>query len=234
MFNKDNLKQNLLDLWRSHYQDDNNALMPLFYGSLKQHALLFVGLNPSFSEKGFIQLFQDTEFAGLNPIEFYAWKNRKNFDFEKAIKIEMLAREKYDRYFKPIKEIAQYVGLEWEHIDLFFERVTDQNHLNERIFKDRRRSVLTEFAEEQLKLSLKLIEDVEPKVIVVINVEASKILQEKWKGWLWFDEKIGTYLVQLNGHRVPVFFSSMLSGQRALDKGSFERLKWHVRMVMES
>lgn len=234
MFNKDNLKQNLLDLWRSHYQDDNNALMPLFYGSLKQHALLFVGLNPSFSEKGFIQLFQDTEFAGLNPNEFYAWKNRKNFDFEKAIKIEMLAREKYDRYFKPIKEIAQYVGLEWEHIDLFFERVTEQHQLNERIFEDRRGAVLTEFAEEQLKLSLKLIEDVEAKIIVVINAGASKILRDKWSESLFFDDRLGTYLVQLNERRVPVFFSSMLTGQRALDKGSFERLKWHVRMVMES
>ncbi len=158
-------------------------------------------------------MFQDTEFSGLNPHEFYAWKNRKSFDFEKAIKIEMLARGKYDRYFKPIKEIAQFVELEWEHIDLFFQRVTDQHQLNERIFKDGQGAVLTKFAEEQLKLSLKLIADVEPVIIVVINAGASKILRDKWAGCLFFDDKLGTYLVQLNERRVPVFFSSMITGQ---------------------
>lgn len=229
-FKADKLNQNLLNLWENYYQDNSNTLMPLFYGPLKQKALLFVGLNPSFSEQGFVRLFQDTEFAGLDPTEFFAWKNRKSFDLDKAIRIEKLARDKY-RYFNPIKEIAEYVGLDWEHIDLFFERITNQNQLNEEIFEDGRRLVLTEYAKAQLKLSLKLIEDIEPEIIVVINAGASRILRDKWEGRLLLDDKIGTYLVQLNERRVLVFFSSMITGQRALDRGSFERLKWHVRMV---
>lgn len=90
---------------------------------------------------------------------------------------------------------------------------------------------MADFAEEQLKLSLKLIADTEPVIIVVINAEASRILRDKWEGCLSFDDKLGTYLIQLDERRVPVFFSSMISGQRALDKGSFDRLMWHMKMV---
>jgi len=31
---------------------------------------------------------------------------------------------------------------------------------------------------------------------------------------------------------VPIFFTSMLTGQRALDNGSFERLIWHINFVL--
>ena len=44
-----------------------------------------------------------------------------------------------------------------------------------------------------------------------------------------FDDKIGTY----RWEGKPVFFSSMLSGQRALDKGSLERLQWHVKRTLQ-
>jgi hypothetical protein len=32
---------------------------------------------------------------------------------------------------------------------------------------------------------------------------------------------------------VPIFFTSMLTGQRALDNGSYERLIWHMKFVLE-
>ncbi len=62
MFIEDNLNQNLLNLWESHYQDDNNAIMPLFYGPLKHNALLFNGLNPSFSEQVSLNCFKTQNF----------------------------------------------------------------------------------------------------------------------------------------------------------------------------
>ena len=44
-----------------------------------------------------------------------------------------------------------------------------------------------------------------------------------------FNDDIGTYL----WNNTPVFFSSMLSGQRALDIGSMERLKWQVKRALQ-
>lgn len=48
------------------------------------------------------------------------------------------------------------------------------------------------------------------------------------------DDSIGTYRIindaELN--RVPVFFTSMLRGQGALDRGSMQRLIQHIRDVL--
>ena len=50
---------------------------------------------------------------------------------------------------------------------------------------------------------------------------------------LEFDDTIGTYRIINNPDfkDTIVFFSGMLTGQRALDNGSFERLKWHLNKV---
>jgi hypothetical protein len=31
---------------------------------------------------------------------------------------------------------------------------------------------------------------------------------------------------------IPIFFTSMLTGQRALDKGSYARLIWHIKYAL--
>lgn len=56
-------------------------------------------------------------------------------------------------------------------------------------------------------------------------------------GWGWnfeFCTELGTHKIirhkTLNG--TPVFFTSMLSGQRALDNGSKERLIWHIGKIL--
>lgn len=49
-----------------------------------------------------------------------------------------------------------------------------------------------------------------------------------------FNSEIGTYEIELNNEMVPIIFSGMLSGQRALDIGSLERLKWQSKMILES
>ena len=40
-----------------------------------------------------------------------------------------------------------------------------------------------------------------------------------------FNNEIGTYKIKIGEKETPIFFSGMLSGQRALDLGSLERLK---------
>ena len=59
-----------------------------------------------------------------------------------------------------------------------------------------------------------------------------------WLGdWIKFefDKTIGTYVVnepkELKGTKI--FFTSMLSGQRALDLGTRERLVWHIAEVLK-
>lgn len=40
------------------------------------------------------------------------------------------------------------------------------------------------------------------------------------------------YMGGVNDKRIPVFYSGMLSGAHAVDNGSFDRLIWHIKYVL--
>lgn len=99
-----------------------------------------------------------------------------------------------------------------------------------------------------------MLEATRPQVIIVANTLARLLLgfgmdeelpevdkRHIWMGYKFkFDEDLGTHVIQgrvgQEGEpletalkNTPAFFTSMLSGQRALDIGSRERLMWHIR-----
>lgn len=49
-----------------------------------------------------------------------------------------------------------------------------------------------------------------------------------------YDLESGYHNLVLGSLKIPLFFSGMLTGQRALDNGSFERLKWHIKKAVET
>lgn len=154
-------------------------------------------------------------------------------------------------YFEKMKEIAQYCKTDWTHLDLFFIRETNQKLIEGLIYTD------VEFLNEQLKISFEIIERASPKLIIVSNALASEFFgkmktkhhgfKKIWRGFdlfftddidsdkkSTFNSKIGTYGIELNDKMVPIIFSGMLSGQRALDIGSLEKLKWQTKMILNS
>lgn len=40
------------------------------------------------------------------------------------------------------------------------------------------------------------------------------------------------YMGGVNDKRIPVFYSGMFSGAHAVDNGSFNRLIWHIKYVL--
>lgn len=215
-------------LWEDQFPDSADVWMPLVYPPLQEDSILFIGLNPSFSERGFRTILGDTPYANTLPREFFHWRNRSKFDMATAIAIESIAKKKY-RFFGKFRELSEYVEVPWEHIDLFFYRQTSQNRFKPIVFKDDHR--LNKFGSEQLELSKTLIEAVKPQIIVVANALAARIFQKEYNPK--FDEEIGCHVVALNKKSVPVFLASMLTGQRAMDNYSYQRLKWHIRHVYE-
>ena len=69
-----------------------------------------------------------------------------------------------------------------------------------------------------------------PKIVIVANAFASDIFQQEFR--CVFDDRFGCHFFKINEKKIPVLFTSMLTGQRALDKGSFLRLKWQIRMIL--
>lgn len=51
-------------------------------------------------------------------------------------------------------------------------------------------------------------------------------------GALDYDDVLGVDMYEIGDKRVPVFHSGMLSGAHTIDNGSFDRLIWHIKYVL--
>lgn len=166
--------------------------------------VLFIGMNPAFTEKD------------IHGSSFYQVHTADNTFFKELRKFS------YDTlgYSNP------------SHHDLLFFRHTAQNELIDQFGN-------TDFWNKQLAISKEIISELSPKLIVVLNAGARDLFanmfspDENYPCELRYDESLGAYRFLINGKSTPVLFSSMLSGQRALDNGSKRSLQWHIKYILD-
>jgi len=223
----DQLNKEVLKLWAESSEEQTLGRMPVLYPPLKTNRILFVGLNPSFNERGFKSALSGPDFKDIDVETFYAHPNSGIFDQSISNKIEENSKVHHS-YFKKFRNIETHLGIQWEHIDLFFIRETSQKSMKKRVLE--KGDDLNEFGRKQLDLSKRLIEKSKPRLIVVANALASQLFKNYFSPK--FNEEKGCHYVDINGMSTPVFLTSMLTGQRALDNHSFERLKWHIKKVL--
>ena len=182
--------------------------------------ILFVGINPSYTN-------------GKSETLFYGKKDVASIS-----------------YFKPFNYIIAELqknrenatDLTWSHLDMLVFRETQQSFIKDQLLQTEDG---IQFIYKQLMISRQILEYLKPKIIVVSNTAARHFfgrdkyeVQGKklgvWMGYDFeFDNNLGTDKIinnqNINSH---VFFTSMLSGQRALDNGSKQRLIWHIENIM--
>lgn len=177
------------------------------------NSVLFVGLNPSYVDN-----------TPTNSVNYYSLTQEGN---------------EYKQYFSKFEEIAESSNLPLAHIDLLFLRETEQKKIDQILAEKNG----VDFVMNQLQVSKQILEMAKPKVLIVSNTKARQFLGKDknkniniWMGYDFeFDDSIGTDRIVNKGSTlkgIPVFFTSMLSGQRALDKGSYERLSWHIKFAL--
>lgn len=151
-------------------------------------------------------------FIGINP------------SYNKDTSIKYLFYDFDHRYFQVSKDMADRLAVPYAHHDLYFVRCTDQRTVRDAIFR------YPMFFRKQLDLTKRIIKEAKPKLIVVINADASRIFKTEFNldGQI-IDPETGAYYLPEEFDNIPVLFSGMLSGQRALDLGSRERLEWQIR-----
>jgi len=183
---------------------------------IEKQSILFVGLNPSYTLEA-----EPTEQEQV----FYNLSQSGNY-----------------KYFKRFEEISEHANIRWSHLDMLTIRETNQNSVIDLVKK----AEGLDFIWKHLLITKKILEQTEPKTIVVENSMARTLLgkdvdstgNNKWLGYVFeFDENIGTHRITNQDSKLvgtPVFFTSMLSGQRALDNGSYERLKWHIKRITDN
>lgn len=200
---------------------------------IPKNSVLFIGINPSFDPKtslvpGQDGYFQTYKLEGIKENHSY---------FGKAISIvndlkqldEAVSFGHHDLF--PIRETSQKV------IESMFDGTTEQKLVAKSEYK--------EFIDESMRWSENVILQSRPKIIVVINAFASRIFFDyKNEGHsllnftpadeiLWCPN-LGVDFVRINDYTCPIMFSGMLCGQRALDRGSEFRLRWHICHVLKN
>lgn len=206
--------------------------------------------NTPLLERGFVFQFDETTpnpdvvFMGINP------------SFKDGDKEERTSYSKEDvkdlSYFKPFHSIESELlrrfkrAFTWTHMDVLVYRETKQKFIK-KLLKKKSKGI--GFVYDQVMVSKELLEYYNPKILVVSNTMARDLLgknrginektKEEYGVWMGlhfeFDNQVGTHRIANSGKLdgTIVFFSSMLSGQRALDLGSRERLVWQINRALQ-
>jgi len=213
----DSYNDRIIDLWHKYEKEKKLTLSPLLYHEPNTEGILFISLNPSFNPK-------DSATRKL-------YKFADIYDNRDSIK----KRHEHDvnnmAFFKPFIKVSERVKLPWAQVDLFYYRESKQSEFEKEIIDKKN---LNKFACDQLKISEDIIAYIKPIIIVVTNALARDILMGN-KGYAEstikvgkFNEDYGTYVMRVANNLCPTFFT----GYRSTDKGTLERLEWHIRYVL--
>lgn len=184
-------------------------------------------------------------FVGINPsytsdakIESY------QYDVEKAVK-------EYARHYSKFPNLIENTAYQnnWTYIDLFQFRETNQKKVADFIKND------PQFLVSQLRLTHKIICEINPELIIVCNSGASDFFGiNKWKntkGWqnVWygydfeFDKNLGVDIIKSKNKNSilqeeneflfgkPILFTSTLTYMAKFDK---RRLNWQINRIAEN
>lgn len=211
-------------IWEGYEDHHHLKSAPLIINAIKKAPLIFIGINPAIS---------------LGKREKYESKPSKELET-----YTQNAEVKRYVYYKKFNEIEDELNLAYDHLDLLYIQETRQSNIKKLLETSKGKGFVYYQLMETKKVMARLIVTEEPRIFVVSNTLARDFLglyrPEKYKDdqahWMDYrfswDDEIGTYRLRDHPNKV-FFFSSMLTGQRALDKGSFKRLKWHIDLVRQ-
>lgn len=181
-------------------------------------------------------------FVGVNP-SYISKSESYQYDIEKAVK-------EYPRHYSKFPKLIEKTSFQnnWTYIDLFQFRETNQNMMLNFIKND------PQFLVSQLRLSHKIICEINPKLIIVCNSRASDFFgfnkikdnngwQNVWFGYDFkFDENLGIDIIKsINANSIlteennylygkPVLFTSTLTYMSKFDK---RRLNLQIKRISE-
>jgi hypothetical protein len=142
-------------------------------------------------------------------------------------------------WLEPLRDFSQLgsrcpdlVGAKrWEHIDLLAVRHSNQGELAKALsIHSSSGESKNDFVGAQVNLALGLVAWTSPRIVIAVNRLAASMLRARIGDRLRDCGQRGYHQTQnLGSTTVSWFFSGMLTGQHALDRYSYDRLKWHVR-----
>lgn len=224
-----------LEIWASN---ETQTRMPILHSNINGVAkLVIVGMNPSHNldwvqrEIDKKQVLGDVSFTAE---ELLAWPSGRK-RIEDIKKMEKHAVAHYPHYFNGIQRFADAVGFsnQWQHLDIFLMRETSQAVALKAVMdKGAPPEICNQFGKEQIGLLRKMLGAIRPRVVVIANAKASKILRLELELIQEPNEPATFTSKSLPDTRF--FTAGMLSGQRCMDDSARERLVFQVTKYAHS
>ena len=182
-------------------------------------------------------------FFGMNPSlpkptnDFISQTSYINDNLIVELKNEQVRMHENHPYFEAaIKFFKKDVGIQELEIPVFHDlypvRHTKQKEFVQFLADN------DDFCEKLNKATKELIDGIMPDIIVIANAKASEFMQKIFFGRSDTNapefEGITKLTYELHGKKTDIIFSSMLSGQRALDTFSRSRLARDIRETWNS
>ncbi len=159
-------------IWRKNFSAKPSVLAPLYYDKLRRDSLLFIGLNPSFNEQNISSFIRSChpERDPCPRVQF-SWKIDQPFDRSICLEEQRYSKKAYKKYYGLHDKIAGDV--EWEQLDIFRFRESKKAALKDV------RTQHKGFDEESQDLFVEVFCSLQPKLVVVINAEAVKLISNR-------------------------------------------------------
>lgn len=181
-----------------------------------------VGMNPSHSTR---------YLGGRNAAELSAMVELDSRTTDRLIETEIEAQQKHP-YFLAIRRFLSTIdgNLKTCFCDLYPIRHTSQVQVTRFLDSPTSKDLTTQLNQAITNLFL----ETDSKMVVICNAEASRRFRKLMDAHLVRKScKASDVLKNLHG-AIPVLYSSMLSGQRAMDEFSRERLKNDILRMKET
>jgi len=214
------------DLWKTEFKNAINAsnnskvklTQPCFHVTQDDSPVWFFGMNPSLpkSPKEIISQTPDLTDNLIDKLKEEQENMHDEYQYFRKAKDFFKDDVAIDELFNPIFH------------DLYPIRKTEQNEFVQFI-KDKDNK---DFCERLNKATKELVDGIMPDIIVVANSKASEFMQKIF--FEGFDNKLTKLTYELHGKKTDMIFSSMISGQRALDTYSRSRLAREIRETWNS
>lgn len=214
--------------------------------SIVKNAILFVGINPSLGRgkepiRGF---YKDPLREEDNSIPYFDKMKEVGKKLHEYDSTRKLAFASFDLlYFQEThqRSVDSLLRVEKKNGKGGLDFIWEQLELSQKILEEAQPQILVV---SNTKARQFLGRDMKQNKKGERDMKQNK--KEEWDNeWLGYtfepevDKEFGTHKITGNNLfktrlvGTPVFFTSMLSGQRALDNGSYERLVWHIDFVLK-
>ena len=179
-------------------------------------------------------------FFGMNPSlpkptnDFISQTSYINDNLIVELKNEQVRMHENHPYFEAaIKFFKKDVGIQELEIPVFHDLYPVRHTKQKEFVQFIKHEENKEFREKLDEATKELIDGIMPDIIVIANAKASKLMQKIFFGRNEYNgETKLTY--ELDGKKTDMIFSSMLSGQRALDTYSRTRLAREISTTWKS